>query len=312
MARILLSYKENEEDDNRRRSMGSVNPSRVSHAQKRGGQLLNKYLKKMGEIPLLSRDAEIEVARRIEAGGPDSELAKQALINANLRLVVSIAKQYTYRGMPLSDLIQEGNLGLIKATEKFDHTRGFKFSTYASWWIRQSIIRAIESQIRTIRIPIYKLEVVNKVHHTQKEMFQELGREPNLREISERLELEPEKVEALMRLTREPMSLDAPVNDESDSTISDFIENPHCEKPSTAIEDASLREQVEEVLAMLTPREEKVVRMRYGIGEPCCYSLEEIGMRFHLTRERIRQIEIKALRKLRHAKRRQALDAFVH
>ena len=273
--------------------------------------LLNKYLKNMGQIPLLSRDDEVEVARRIDAGGPDSELAKQALITANLRLVVSIAKQYSYRGMPLADLIQEGNLGLIKATEKFDHTRGFKFSTYASWWIRQSIIRAIESQIRTIRIPIYKLEVVNKVHQTQKDMFQEFGREPSLREVAGRLEMDPDKVEALMRLTREPMSLDAPVSEDSDSTICDFIENPLCDKPSDAIEEASLREQIEDVLAMLTPREEKVVRMRYGIGEPCSYSLEEIGGRFRLTRERIRQIEIKALRKLRHVKRRKGLDAFI-
>jgi RNA polymerase primary sigma factor len=280
-------------------------------AQAGGNILLNKYLKNMGAIPLLSREDEVEVARRIEAGGPDSELAKQALINANLRLVVSIAKQYSYRGMPLADLIQEGNLGLIKATEKFDYRRGFKFYTYASWWIRQSIIRAIESQIRTIRIPIYKLEVVNKVHQVQKQMFQEMGREPSLREVAERLEMEPRKVESLMRLTREPMSLDAPVSDDSDSTIGEFIENPNALAPSNQIEDAVLREQIEDVLATLTPREEKVVRMRFGIGEPCCYSLEEIGSRFHLTRERIRQIEIKALRKLRHIKRRKDLDAFI-
>ncbi|MFH1468722.1 MAG: sigma-70 family RNA polymerase sigma factor [Pseudomonadota bacterium] len=276
-----------------------------------GNILLNKYLKNMGAIPLLSREDEVEVARRIEAGGPDAELAKQALINANLRLVVSIAKQYSYRGMPLADLIQEGNLGLIKATEKFDYRRGFKFSTYASWWIRQSIIRAIESQIRTIRIPIYKLEVVNKVHQMQKQMFQEMGREPSLREVSERLEMEPDKVEALMRLTREPMSLDAPLSDESDSTVAEFIENPLTEAPSANIEEAVLREQIEDVLCTLSTREETVVRMRFGIGEPCCYSLEEIGSRFHLTRERIRQIEIKALRKLRHAKRRKDLDAFL-
>jgi len=284
---------------------------RTQDAKGGGNLLLNKYLKNMGAIPLLTREDEVEVARRIEAGGPDAELAKQALINANLRLVVSIAKQYSYRGMPLADLIQEGNLGLIKATEKFDYRRGFKFSTYASWWIRQSIIRAIESQIRTIRIPIYKLEVVNKVHQVQKQMFQEKGREPSLREVAERLEMEPEKVESLMRLTREPMSLDAPVSDDSDSTIGEFIENPHADTPSDNIEEAVLREQIEDVLATLTPREEKVVRMRFGIGEPCCYSLEEIGSRFHLTRERIRQIEIKALRKLRHIKRRKDLDAFI-
>ncbi len=276
-----------------------------------GSPLLNKYLKSMGEIPLLNREDEIEVARRVADGGPDSELAKVALINANLRLVVSIAKQYTYRGLPLSDLIQEGNIGLMKAVEKFDHTRGFKFSTYASWWIRQSIIRAIESQIRTIRIPIYKLEVVNKVHQTQKAMFQEMGREPTLAEVAKRLEMDVDKLEALMRLTREPMSLDAPVAEDSDSTVGDFIENPHAAAPSDPIEGAALKEEIETVLCGLTPREEKVLRMRYGIGEPTNYSLEEIGSHFSLTRERIRQIEIKALRKLRQAKRRRSLESYL-
>jgi RNA polymerase primary sigma factor len=264
----------------------------------------------MGAIPLLSYKDEVEVARRIDDGGTDAEIAKAALIKANLRLVVSIAKQYGYRGLPLADLIQEGNLGLIKAVEKFDHTRGFKFSTYASWWIRQSIIRAIESQIRTIRIPIYKLEVVNRVHQTQKLLFQKLGRDPTLLELAERLEMDVDEVDGLMKLTKEPMSLDANVNDESDSTIIDFIENPNAEIPSENIEEADLRNQIDNVLASLTPREEKVIRMRFGIGEPTNYSLEEIGSRFALTRERIRQIEIRALRKLRHAKRRVVLEAF--
>lgn len=276
-----------------------------------GNPLLNKYLKRMGEIPLLSREDEVEVARRVSDAGPDCELAKIALITANLRLVVSIAKQYSYRGLPLSDLIQEGNLGLMKAVEKFDYTRGFKFSTYASWWIRQSIVRAIESQIRTIRIPIYKLEVVNRVHYTQKVLFQEMGREPTLSEIAERLELDPLKLERLMKLTREPMSLDAPVAEDSDSTVGDFIDDPDAERPDGDLDVASLRDEIEQALALLTPREEKVVRMRYGIGEPTQYSLEEIGARFNLTRERIRQIELKALRKLRHAKRCQTLEAFV-
>ncbi len=275
------------------------------------GALLNKYLRAMGRISLLSHKDEIEVARRIDDGGPDAELAKAALVKANLRLVVSIAKQYGYRGMPLSDLIQEGNIGLMKAVEKFDHTRGFKFSTYASWWIRQSIIRAIESQVRTIRVPIYKLELVNRVKQTQKLLFKQNGREARIEEIAEHLDMEVAEVEELMSITREPMSLDQQVTDESDSTIIDFIENPDAEVPSERQDEADLRESIDDVLAQLHPREEKVIRMRFGIGEPTQYSLEEIGSRFALTRERIRQIEIKALRKLRHIKRRQNLEAFV-
>ena len=286
--------------------------SASSSSKSVGNPLLNRYLRRMGSIPLLGREDEVEVARRISENGPDAELAKQVLTNANLRLVVSIAKQYSYRGLPLADLIQEGNLGLIKAVEKFDWTRGFKFSTYASWWIRQSIIRAIESQIRTIRIPIYKLEIVNKVHYTQKKLFQDLGREPTINEIATRLEIEPSKIEELMRLIREPMSLDAPISDESESTIGAFIEDTSAQLPGASFDTSSLREEIGEALASLTPREEKVVRMRYGIGEPTQYSLEEIGAQFCLTRERIRQIEIKALRKLRHAKRCRTLEAFVN
>lgn len=292
-------------------SLARTAATAASATNGQGNPLLNRYLKRMGSIPLLSREDEQEVARRIAENGPDAELAKQILTNANLRLVVSIAKQYTYRGLPLADLIQEGNLGLIKAVEKFDWTRGFKFSTYASWWIRQSIIRAIESQIRTIRIPIYKLEVVNKVHYTQKMLFQELGREPTLREIALRLEIEPEKIEELMRLCREPMSLDAPVSEDSESTVGAFIEDTSSEQPGEDFDETSLREEIGQALASLSPREEKVVRMRYGIGEPTQYSLEEIGAQFCLTRERIRQIELKALRKLRHTKRTTSLEAFI-
>ena len=291
--------------------MSFASPVRRSTPIGTGNVLLNKYLKTMGEIPLLSREDEVEVARRIDMGGADSEIAKVALVNANLRLVVSIAKQYTYRGIPLSDLIQEGNSGLMKATEKFDHTRGFKFSTYASWWIRQSIIRAVESQCRTIRIPIYKLEVVNKVHQTQKELFQVFGREATMDEVAEKLQMDVDKLEALMKLTREPISLDAPVSDDSETTIGEFVGDPDAVKPSDALEEAALRDEVEDVLASLTPREEKVIRMRYGIGEPAQYSLEEIGAQFCLTRERIRQIEIKAIRKLRHHRRRASLQSFV-
>ncbi len=261
-------------------------------------ELFNIYLQKMGSIPLLSREDEIEVARRIAEQGNDAEIAKQTLITANLRLVVSIAKQYSYRSMPLPDLVQEGNIGLIRACEKFDWTRGFKFSTYASWWIRQSIVRAIESQTRTIRVPIYKLELVNKINYTQRELYQTLGREPTSAEIAEQLKMEVEKVEEMMLLVREPMSLDTPVGDDSDSTFASFIEDESLPSPESVLEDTTLREQVSIALAELSPREEKVLRMRYGIGEPTQYSLEEIGARFFLTRERIRQIEIKALRKL--------------
>ncbi len=276
-----------------------------------GDPLLNKYLKRMGEIPLLAREDEVEVARRISDAGPDCELAKVVLTTSNLRLVVSIAKQYSYRGIPLADLVQEGNVGLMKAVEKFDYTRGFKFSTYASWWIRQSIVRAIESQIRTIRIPIYKLEIVNRVHYMQKVLFQEMGREPSLHEVAVRLELDPLRLERLMKLTREPMSLDAPVAEDSDSTVADFIDDPNACTPDGELDGANLRDEIEHALSSLTPREEKVLRMRYGIGEPTQYSLEDIGSRFNLTRERIRQIELKALRKLRCTRRSQSLESFV-
>lgn len=261
-------------------------------------ELFNIYLQKMGSIPLLSREDEIEVARRIAEQGNDAEIAKQTLITANLRLVVSIAKQYSYRGMPLPDLVQEGNIGLIRACEKFDWTRGFKFSTYASWWIRQSIVRAIESQTRTIRVPIYKLELVNKIHYTQRDLYQKLGRDPTSTEIAEQLQMEVAKVEEIMLLVKEPMSLDTPVGDDTDSTFASFIEDDSLPSPEAVLDNTTLREQVSAALAELSPREEKVLRMRYGIGEPTQYSLEEIGARFFLTRERIRQIEIKALRKL--------------
>ena len=275
------------------------------------GQTLDTYLTDMGQISLLNTDQEVAVAKRIEAGGPDAELAKNELIKANLRLVVAICKQYAYRGLPLTDLIQEGNLGLMRAVEKFDHTKGFKFSTYASWWIRQAIVRAIESQVRTIRIPIYKLEHANRLQQTRKHLYQSLGREPTIPELCEKLEMEPAKVEELLTMVRDTVSLDASLGDDSDATVMDFVEDVDAATPGAEVESADLTDQVCEVLSTLTPREEKVVRMRYGIGEATSYSLEEIGSRFALTRERIRQIELKALRKLRHATRRRTLEAFV-
>lgn len=272
--------------------------------------VLDRYLNNMGSIPLLKGDEEVAVAQRIAAGGCDADLAKCELIRANLRLVVSIARQYVYRGLPMTDLIQEGNLGLMKAVEKFDYTKGFKFSTYASWWIRQAIVRAIESQIRTIRIPIYKLELANRVKQTRKHMFQRLGRDATVQEISEALDLTEEKVLEVMSLVTEPMSLDAKVGEDGDSTLIEFVKNPDAPNPSAQLENDALVDQVGEVLSSLSPREEKVIRMRYGIGEATTYSLEEIGARFALTRERIRQIELKALRKLRHSSRRQHLNVF--
>src|SRR5690606_12278509 len=212
-----------------------------------GATVLTTYLRNMGAIPLLSAQDEVEVARRIDEGGADAELAKSALIRANLRLVVSIAKQYTYRGMPLADLVQEGNIGLMKAVEKFDHTRGFKFSTYASWWIRQAIVRAIESQIRTIRVPVYKLEVVNRVHHAQKHLLQRFGREPTLQEIADHVELPLDEVSNLVEITREPMSLDATIGEDGDNTVMSIIGDPDAPNPSDAVDEADLRDQIDEI-----------------------------------------------------------------
>ena len=274
-------------------------------------RVLAQYLKAMGRHPLLTRQQEYEVAKVcMEGEGAEREAARRKLINSNLRLVVSIAKQYGYRGIPLSDLIQEGNIGLMKAVEKFEYHRGFKFSTYASWWIRQAIVRAIESQCRTIRVPIYKLEVINRLNQKMRELSREHGREATREEIAVGMEMEIEEVDSLMRMIREPVSLDKPVGEDGETTIGDFIPNENAEVAGDRMIGQELHGRTRKALATLTPREEEVLRLRFGIDEHETRSLESIGKDFGLTRERIRQIEIRALAKLRHNRRRHYLEDF--
>jgi RNA polymerase primary sigma factor len=274
-------------------------------------RVLAQYLKAMGRHPLLTREEEYEVARVcMEGEGAEREAARRKLINSNLRLVVSIGKQYSYRGIPLSDLIQEGNIGLMKAVEKFEYHRGFKFSTYASWWIRQAIVRAIESQCRTIRVPIYKLEVINRLNQTRRELSRKHGREATREEIAKSMEMEIEEVDSLMRMVREPLSLDKPIGEDGDTKLSDFIPHEGASIPGEDLDTAQLHGRTRKALATLTPREEEVLRLRFGIDEHDTRSLESIGGDFGLTRERIRQIEIRALAKLRHNRRRHYLEDF--
>ena len=254
------------------------------------------YLKEIGKVPLLSAEEEMELAKRIEAG--DDE-AKKRLSEANLRLVVSIAKRHVGRGMQLLDLIQEGNLGLIKAVEKFDYRKGYKFSTYATWWIRQAITRAIADQARTIRIPVHMVETINKLVRTSRQLLQELGREATPEEIAERMELPVEKVREVMKISMEPVSLETPIGEEEDSHLGDFIQDDHVPVPAEAAAFTMLQEQLEEVLSTLSERESKVLRLRFGLDDGRARTLEEVGKEFNVTRERIRQIEAKALRKLK-------------
>ena len=266
------------------------------------------YLKEFGRVPLLSAEEEVELAIRMSEG---DVAAKKRLSEANLRLVVSIAKRYVGRGMQFLDLIQEGNLGLIKAVEKFDHTKGFKFSTYATWWIRQAITRAIADQARTIRIPVHMVETINKMKKVNSQLLHENGHEPTNEQIAEKLEMPVEKVREIMRVAQEPVSLETPIGEEEDSHLGDFIPDEDAPAPSDVASHTMLKEQLAEVLSTLTPREEKVLRLRFGLEDGRSRTLEEVGKEFNVTRERIRQIEAKALRKLRHPSRSKKLRDFL-
>ena len=271
------------------------------------------YLKEIGKIPLLTPEEEFEVAKDLVSEDEKArDAARKRTSEANLRLVVSIAKRYVGRGMQLLDLIQEGNLGLMKAVEKFDYTKGYKFSTYATWWIRQSITRAIADQARTIRIPVHMVETINKVLRTSHSMVQSLGREPTTQEIAAELHMDVQKVEEILKIAQEPVSLETPIGEEDDSHLGDFIQDDDASQPAEEASYTLLREQLEEVLKTLTPREEEVLRMRFGLIDGKPHTLEEVGKKFDVTRERIRQIESKALRKLRHPSRSKKLRDFLN
>jgi RNA polymerase primary sigma factor len=266
------------------------------------------YLKEIGRVPLLTPEEEIELAMRITS---DDQEAKKRLSEANLRLVVSIAKRYVGRGMQFLDLIQEGNLGLIKAVDKFDYTKGFKFSTYATWWIRQAITRAIADQARTIRIPVHMVETINKVKKTNSQLLHENGRDPTAEEIAAKLDMPVDKVREILRVAQEPVSLETPIGEEEDSHLGDFIPDDDAQAPVDAASMALMREQLADVLKTLTPREARVLSLRYGLDDGNPKTLEEVGKEFNVTRERIRQIEAKALRKLRHPSRSKKLKDFL-
>ena len=267
------------------------------------------YLKEIGKVPLLSMEEEIMYAQRMAEG---DETAKQMLAEANLRLVVSIAKRYVGRGMLFLDLIQEGNLGLIKAVEKFDFTKGFKFSTYATWWIRQAITRAIADQARTIRIPVHMVETINKLLRVSRQLLQELGRDPTPEELSKELNMSVEKVREIQKISQDPVSLETPIGEEEDSHLGDFIQDSDAQSPADAAAYTLLKEQFQEVLGTLTPREARVLKLRFGLEDGQMRTLEEVGKEFNVTRERIRQIEAKALRKLRHPSRSKKLKDFLN
>jgi RNA polymerase primary sigma factor len=269
------------------------------------------YLKEIGKYPLLTAEQEIELSKQIEAGGEAGKTAQQKLTEANLRLVVSIAKRYVGRGMPFLDLIQEGNIGLIKAVEKYDYSKGFKFSTYATWWIRQAITRAIADQARTIRIPVHMVETINKLIRVSRQLLQDLGREPTPLEIAEEMGMTPERVREIQNMSQEPVSINTPIGEEEDSRLGDFIPDENAPVPSDAAAFTLLREQLGEVLDTLTDREQQVLRLRFGLDDGRARTLEEVGKVFNVTRERIRQIEAKALRKLRQPSRSRKLKDYL-
>ena len=270
------------------------------------------YLKEIGKVPLLSAEEEVELAQQMENGDEETkEEAKKKLAEANLRLVVSIAKRYVGRGMLFLDLIQEGNLGLIKAVEKFDYTKGYKFSTYATWWIRQAITRAIADQARTIRIPVHMVETINKLIRVSRQLLQELGREPTPDEIAKEMNMPVDRVREILKISQEPVSPETPIGEEEDSHLGDFIQDDQVPVPADAAAFTLLKEQLQEVLATLTDREQKVLRLRFGLDDGRARTLEEVGREFNVTRERIRQIEAKALRKLRHPSRSRKLKDYL-
>ena len=296
---IDLSFDENKSDDS---AASAPEPGVINDDP------VKVYLKEIGRVPLLTSEEEIELAIRIADGDVK---AKQRLSEANLRLVVSIAKRYLGRGMQFLDLIQEGNLGLIKAVEKFDYTKGFKFSTYATWWIRQAITRAIADQARTIRIPVHMVETINKVKKVQSQLLHQNGHEPSADEIAAAIDMPVDKVREIMRVAQEPVSLETPIGEEEDSHLGDFIPDNEAPAPADAASHTLLREQLSDVLSTLTPREEKVLRLRFGLEDGRSRTLEEVGKEFNVTRERIRQIEAKALRKLRHPSRSRKLKDYL-
>ena len=307
---LLMSDEEDEdavtEEDSEAAQLDLTVPDSVSTTDP-----VRIYLKEIGRYPLLNADEEIELAKAIEKGGADADEARQKLVNSNLRLVVSIAKKYVGRGMSFLDLIQEGNIGLMKAVDKYDYTKGFKFSTYATWWIRQSITRSIADQARTIRIPVHMVETVNKMTHTTRQLVLELGREPTVEEIGKAMHMPPERVLEIQNMTQNPVSISSPVGEEDDSKLGDFIPDDTTPVPDDAAANAMLKKQLNEALDTLTDREKEVLKLRYGLEDGQSRTLEEVGKKFHVTRERIRQIEAKALRKLRMPSRSRNLRDYL-